>query len=137
MDRDMQIHRLTARLRVLRRFGLDLGLGFGGHFLTKARHYSLRFRDLRDARITYRRRQDPGPEHGPIRTIDDDETTLITFTFTYAGTGGGHPAMLRSPTPPPTRHANAAKPGTTNSPTNTTALASVAGPRNPPVPTDA
>jgi hypothetical protein len=27
MDRDMQIHRLTARLRVLRRFGLDLCLG--------------------------------------------------------------------------------------------------------------
>ena len=64
-------------------------LGFGGHFLTKARHYSLRFRDLRDARITYRRRQDPGPEHGPIRTTDhtDDETTLIIGTFTYAGTG--------------------------------------------------
>jgi DNA helicase IV len=27
MDRDLQIHRLTARLRVLRRFGLDLCLG--------------------------------------------------------------------------------------------------------------
>jgi len=27
MDRDMQIHRLTARLRLLRRFGLDLCLG--------------------------------------------------------------------------------------------------------------
>jgi hypothetical protein len=27
MDRDMQVHRLTARLRVLRRFGLDLCLG--------------------------------------------------------------------------------------------------------------
>ena len=27
MDRDMEIHRLTARLRVLRRFGLDLCLG--------------------------------------------------------------------------------------------------------------
>src|SRR5262249_10079136 len=27
MDRDMQIHRLTARLRVLRRFGVDLCLG--------------------------------------------------------------------------------------------------------------
>src|SRR2546429_7166106 len=27
MDRDMQIHRLTARLRALRRFGLDLCLG--------------------------------------------------------------------------------------------------------------
>ena len=64
-------------------------LGFGGHFLTKARHYSLRFRDLREARIIYRRRQDTGPEHGPIRAADhtDEETTLIIGTFTYAGTG--------------------------------------------------
>ncbi len=64
-------------------------LGFGGHFLTKARRYSVRFRDLREARITYRRGQDPGPEHGPIRTADhtDDETTLIVGTFSFAGTG--------------------------------------------------
>ena len=64
-------------------------LGFGGHFLTKARRYSIRFRDLRQARITYRRSQDTGPEHGPIRTADhaDEETTLIIGTFTYAGTG--------------------------------------------------
>src|SRR6266496_1666757 len=64
-------------------------LGFGGHFLTKARRYSVRFRDLREARITYRRGQDPGPEHGPIRTADhsDDETVLIVGTFGFAGTG--------------------------------------------------
>jgi hypothetical protein len=64
-------------------------LGFGGHFLTKARRYSLRFVDLRQARITYRRLQDTGPEHGPIRTADhtDDETILIIGTFTYTGTG--------------------------------------------------
>ena len=64
-------------------------LGFGGHFLTKARRYSIRFRDLRQARITYRRSQDTGPDHGPIRTADhtDDETILIVGTFTYAGTG--------------------------------------------------
>ena len=64
-------------------------LGFGGHFLTKARRYSVRFRDLREARITYRRGQDPGPEHGPIRTADhtDDETVLIVGTFSFAGTG--------------------------------------------------
>jgi hypothetical protein len=64
-------------------------LGFGGHFLTKARRYSVRFGDLREARITYRRGQDTGPEHGPIRTADhaDDETILVVGTFTYAGTG--------------------------------------------------
>jgi Replication initiator protein, pSAM2 len=54
-------------------------LGFGGHFLTKARRYSIRFRDLREARITYRRSHDTGPEHRPIRTADHahGETTLI------------------------------------------------------------
>jgi hypothetical protein len=63
-------------------------LGFGGHFLTKARRYSIRFRDLREARISYRRSQDTGPEHGPIRTADHtDETVLVVGTFTYAGTG--------------------------------------------------
>jgi hypothetical protein len=65
-------------------------LGFGGHFLTKARRYSIRFGDLRQARIRYRRGQDTGPEHGPIRTADhtdDEETVLIVGTFTYAGTG--------------------------------------------------
>ena len=64
-------------------------LGFGGHFLTKARRYTIRFRDLRQARITYRRSQDTGPEHGPIRTTDyaHEETTLIIGTLTYAGTG--------------------------------------------------
>ena len=64
-------------------------LGFGGHFLTKARRYSIRFQDLRQARITYRRSHDAGPEHGPIRAADhaDEETTLIIGTLTYAGTG--------------------------------------------------
>ena len=64
-------------------------LGFGGHFLTKARTYSIRFRDLRDARITYRRSQDPGPEHQPIRTAEhaEKETILIVGNLTYAGTG--------------------------------------------------
>ena len=65
-------------------------LGFGGHFLTKARRYSIRFADLRQARIRYRRSQDTGPDHGPIRTADhtdDEETILIVGTFTYAGTG--------------------------------------------------
>jgi hypothetical protein len=33
-------------------------LGFGGHFLTKARRYSLTFRLLRDSRTTYRRTED-------------------------------------------------------------------------------
>ena len=64
-------------------------LGFGGHFLTKGRHYSVTFAALRAARISYRRAQDPGPEHGPIRTADRvaEETTLVVSNLTYAATG--------------------------------------------------
>jgi hypothetical protein len=64
-------------------------LGFGGHFLTKARRYSIRFQDLREARIIYRRSHDAGPDYGPMRTADhaDDDTTLIVGTLSFAGTG--------------------------------------------------
>ena len=64
-------------------------LGFGGHFLTKGHHYSITFADIRTARIYYRRTQDNGTEHGPIRTADhvQEETTLIIGNLYYAGTG--------------------------------------------------
>jgi hypothetical protein len=66
-------------------------LGFGGHFLTKARRYSITFGALRAARRTYRRTQDTGPDYAPEtfhRQHDiDDETTLIIGRLTYAGTG--------------------------------------------------
>ena len=64
-------------------------LGFGGQFFTKSGHYSLTFGELRQARVSYRRSQDTGPEHAPIRSADhtDEETTLIVGTLTYAGTG--------------------------------------------------
>ena len=35
MDRDLEVHRLTARLRTLRRYGLDLCLG---HMVGRGRH---------------------------------------------------------------------------------------------------
>ncbi|SCG34192.1 replication initiator [Micromonospora inositola] len=51
-------------------------LGFGGHFLTKARRYSVTFGLLRDTRTTYR------------RTEDDESTASITVaTLTYVGSG--------------------------------------------------
>jgi hypothetical protein len=64
-------------------------LGFGGHFLTKARYYSITFGELRAARICYRRTQDAGPEHEPIRAADhsNEETILIVGNLSYAGTG--------------------------------------------------
>jgi hypothetical protein len=64
-------------------------LGFGGHFLTKARRYSVTFTRLRQARITYRRNQDTGPEHIPVERQDpvDIETAVTLRQLTYTGTG--------------------------------------------------
>lgn len=51
-------------------------LGFGGHFLTKARRYSVTFGLLRDTRATYRREEHDGP------------TDMITVgALTYSGAG--------------------------------------------------
>jgi hypothetical protein len=63
-------------------------LGFGGHFLTKARRYSVTFTLLRDQRIVFRRTETTAPAetagHPPT-----EETILIvgTLTLTFAGTG--------------------------------------------------
>ncbi|MFI6332231.1 replication initiator [Micromonospora chersina] len=64
-------------------------LGFGGHFLTKARRYSVTFQLLRDTRVTYRRSEDHDQGAGePIEAVDHpDDTTLIVGTLTFAGVG--------------------------------------------------
>src|SRR5262249_19757193 len=63
-------------------------LGFGGHLLTKACRYSVTFTVLRQARITYRRHQNTGPEHRPIRDVYDAgyETVLVLNMLTYTKT---------------------------------------------------
>ena len=95
-------------------------LGFGGHFLTKARYYSITFADLRAARSTYRRTQDPGPDHQPIRTADhsDEETTPPSATCPTPEPAGKPPATPSSPVPPPTKPANAVRQDAKTSPTN-------------------
>ncbi|PWU43206.1 plasmid replication initiator protein [Micromonospora globispora] len=64
-------------------------LGFGGHFLTKARRYSVTFQLLRDTRVTYRRNEDQAQGAGAdIKAVDHlDDTTLIVGTLTFAGVG--------------------------------------------------
>ena len=76
-------------------------LGFGGHFLTKARRYSITFGSIREQRAAYRRahalnRGHPGPEGHPetapfqrqaILDSKTGETTLVIGFLTYAGTG--------------------------------------------------
>jgi hypothetical protein len=64
-------------------------LGFGGHFLTKARRYSVTFRALRDARALHRRLQliaDRGaPEH--CQDDVDAETIIVINGLSYDGSG--------------------------------------------------
>ncbi|MFJ5666091.1 replication initiator [Micromonospora chalcea] len=57
-------------------------LGFGGHFLTKSRRYSVTFRILRDARVVWRRTVDHDQDQD-----DDAETTVVINTLAYTGSG--------------------------------------------------
>ena len=63
-------------------------LGYGGHFLTKSRRYSVTFGQLRAARTDYRRTQrHPDGERDPWGRPLDETVVLILTTWTYAGTG--------------------------------------------------
>ena len=64
-------------------------LGFGGHFLTKARRYSVTFSALRQARVTYRRHHEDGPDYQPFERQEnvDTETTVVLTSLSYAATG--------------------------------------------------
>ncbi|MBG0567924.1 replication initiator [Actinoplanes aureus] len=59
-------------------------LGFGGHFLTKSRHYSITFALLRDQRIVFRRLQNSGPEQ---TEPGGEPTTLIVNFLQFVGAG--------------------------------------------------
>jgi hypothetical protein len=58
-------------------------LGFGGHFLTKSRGYSITFKLLRNQRVIYQRTLTNGPE----ATAPDAPTTLVVNFLQYAGSG--------------------------------------------------
>ena len=63
-------------------------LGYGGHFLTKSRRYSVTFGHLRVARTAHRRAQKhPNGERDPWGRPLDDTVVLVIKTWTYAGTG--------------------------------------------------
>jgi hypothetical protein len=66
--------------RALRRWAHMLG--YGGHFLTKSRRYSVTFKTLRAARATWQRRHEP-----LIRRGTGDAAPLRLTVLTYAGTG--------------------------------------------------
>src|SRR6516165_9089192 len=63
-------------------------LGYGGHFLTKSRRYSVTFGQLRRARTEHRKQQrHPTGEHDPWGRPLDDTTVLILENWAYAGIG--------------------------------------------------
>ena len=63
-------------------------LGYGGHFLTKSRRYSVTFGQLRKARTDHRRAPEPsGGERDPWGRPLDETIVLVIKTWTYAGTG--------------------------------------------------
>ena len=65
-------------------------LGFGGHFLTKSRRYSITFAFLRDARVTFRRNESNGPATDVIETAEP--TVLVVNFLDFVGAGWQTPA---------------------------------------------
>jgi hypothetical protein len=62
-------------------------LGYGGHFLTKSRRYSVTFGQLRAARADHRRAARP-PDPGRDawgRPLDETVVLVLGTTWTYAG----------------------------------------------------
>jgi hypothetical protein len=64
-------------------------LGYGGHFLTKSRRYSVTFGQLRQARADHRRATrpaDPGQDAWD-RPLDETVVLVLPTIWTYAGIG--------------------------------------------------
>ena len=59
-------------------------LGFGGHFLTKSRLYSVTFRLLRDARVQWRRTITSGPD---VDQPAETPTVLVVNFLQFVGAG--------------------------------------------------
>jgi hypothetical protein len=57
-------------------------LGFGGHFLTKSRRYSVTFTVLRQARVIWQRSQ-----HQDLVDEHDQQTVVLMTELAYVGTG--------------------------------------------------
>jgi hypothetical protein len=60
-------------------------LGFGGHFLTKSRRYSITFAVLRNRRIVYRRTVNAGPASDG--QAPEQPTTLVVNFLQFVGAG--------------------------------------------------
>ncbi len=65
-------------------------LGFGGHFLTKSRTYSITFALLRGQRVVFRRARGAGPERDAADGAEP--TTLVVNFLQFVGAGWQTPA---------------------------------------------
>jgi hypothetical protein len=65
-------------------------LGFGGHFLTKSRRYSITFALLRNQRVVFRRTQTAGPDLDAA--AQGEPTTLVVNFLQFVGAGWQTPA---------------------------------------------
>jgi Replication initiator protein, pSAM2 len=59
-------------------------LGFGGHFLTKSRYYSITFRLLRQERIVWRQELTAGPQQDRPA---EQPTVLVVNFLDFVGAG--------------------------------------------------
>ena len=64
-------------------------LGYGGHFLTKSRRYSVTFGQLRAARTEHRRANRPAAADRDAwgRPLDETVVLVLPVIWTYEGTG--------------------------------------------------
>ena len=60
-------------------------LGFGGHFLTKSRRYSITFAMLRNQRVVFRRTVQTGPDTDA--QVPERPTTLVINFLQFGGAG--------------------------------------------------
>ena len=69
-------------------------LGYGGHFLTKSRRYSVTFGQLRTARADHRRATRPSEPGRDAwgRSLDETVVLVLGTTWSYAGVGHATPA---------------------------------------------
>jgi hypothetical protein len=101
-------------------------LGFRGHFLTKARRYSVTFAALRGVRAQYRAQADPWLAH--VRTMAGGERVVIRRSFHYAGSGlspaeRAVAASIRGSAPSPSRSGPIAPAGSAHKRTMRTSAA--------------
>jgi hypothetical protein len=61
-------------------------LGFGGHFLTKSRRYSVTFAILRQQRVVFRRTDATGPDTSDQQPPQKDTTLVVNF-LQFVGAG--------------------------------------------------